>query len=107
MWTGAEQSTQTSLVQWACDFPVGGPAMAAVQLLTTSAAVSPPDPLWGGIEETPASKSFQNGSSDRCRTFFPTVSSVRRCRPLFSPDVDFHTEISSVRCFVTAALASV
>lgn len=31
-WSRAEQSRETSLVHWACDFPVGGPAMAAVQL---------------------------------------------------------------------------
>lgn len=55
-----------------------------------------PDPLRGGIEETPARKSFQNGSSDHCRTFFfPRLAP--RVGAVLSPDVDFHTKISSVR----------
>lgn len=40
METERERVKESSLVHWACNFPVGGPAMAADKLLTTSHSVS-------------------------------------------------------------------
>lgn len=57
-WSRADQSRESSLVHWACNFPVGGPAMAAEQLLTTSESVSAA-PLWVPSRKRPPAESSQ------------------------------------------------